>query len=101
MAAARASGYARLERGRTIIIADVGSPPPLETATEAQAGAQSFEMTSRRVLIFANGGFPGPADHHWDSVARSTASHNTLCLAETSSSQLVRHSHLEAMVGGL
>ena len=29
-AAAPSSGYARLERGRTIVIADVGSPPPLE-----------------------------------------------------------------------
>jgi uncharacterized heparinase superfamily protein len=101
MAAAPTSGYARLERGQTIVIADVGSPPPLEIATEAQAGALSFEMTSRRSLIFANGGFPGPADHDWDAVARATASHNTLCLAETSSSHLVRHMQLEAMVGGL
>jgi len=99
--AARASGYARLERGQTIIIVDVGSPPPLELATEAQAGALSFEMTSRQYLVLANGGFPGPADHDWDGVARATASHNTLCLAETSSSRLVRHAQLEAMVGGL
>ena len=101
VAAAKPSGYARLERGETIIIADVGSPPPLELSTEAQAGALSFEMTSRQYLIFANGGFPGPADHDWDSVARATASHNTLCLAETSSSRLVRHSQLESMIGGL
>ncbi len=101
MSAARSSGYARLERGRTIVIADVAPPPPLELSTEAQAGALSFEMTSCQFLIFANGGFPGPADHNWDSVARATASHNTLCLAETSSSRLVRHAQLEAMVGGL
>jgi uncharacterized heparinase superfamily protein len=98
---APASGYARLERGQTIVIADVGHPPPIELATQAQAGALSFEMTSRQRLVFANGGFPGPADHDWDAVARATASHNTLCLAETSSSRLVRHPQLEAMVGGL
>ncbi len=101
MAIARPSGYARLERGKTVIIADVGSPPPLELSTEAQAGALSFEMTSRQYLIFANGGFPGPADHDWDSVARATASHNTLCLAETSSARLIRHDQLEQMVDGL
>lgn len=101
MAIARPSGYARLERGKTIIIVDIGSPPPLELSTEAQAGALSFEMTSRQHLIFANGGFPGPADHDWDSVARATASHNTLCLAETSSSRLIRHDQLEQMVDGL
>lgn len=98
---ADASGYARLERGDTIIIADIGSPPALEVATEAQAGALSFEMTSRARLVFVNGGFPGPADSDWNSVARATASHNTLCLAETSSSRLVRHAKLENIVGGL
>lgn len=98
---ADASGYSRLERGETIIIADTGTPPALEVATEAQAGALSFEMTSRARLIFVNGGFPGPADSDWNSVARATASHNTLCLAETSSSRLVRHAKLENIVGGL
>lgn len=101
LAAAASSGYARLERAKTVIIADVGSPPPLELATEAQAGALSFEMTSREALIFANGGFPGPADRDWDATARATASHNTLCLSEQSSSRLVRHTRLESLVGGL
>lgn len=101
MPLARSSGYTRLERGPTVVIVDTGSPPPLELSTEAQAGALSFEMTSRQHLIFANGGFPGPADHDWDSVSRATASHNTLCLAETSSSRLIRHEQLESMVDGL
>lgn len=99
--AADASGYARLERGEAIVIADIGSPPALEIATEAQAGALSFEMTSQARLIFVNGGFPGPADSDWNAVARATASHTTLCLAETSSSRLVRHAKLEGIVGGL
>ena len=99
--AADASGYARLERGETIVVADVGSPPALEISTEAQAGALSFEMTSRARLVFVNGGFPGPADRDWNSVARATASHNTLCLAESSSSRLVRHAKLEDIAGGL
>lgn len=101
VALAEASGYSRLERGETIVICDTGSPPPLEMSTEAQAGALSFEITSRARLLFVNGGFPGPADRSWDSVARATASHNTLTLAETSSSRLVRHDKLEALVGGL
>ncbi|MFT3732826.1 MAG: heparinase II/III family protein [Hyphomicrobium sp.] len=101
MPIARPSGYARLERGPTIVLVDIGSPPPLELSTEAQAGALSFEMTSRQHLIFANGGFPGPADRDWESAARATVSHNTLCLAETSSSRLIRHDQLETMIDGL
>ncbi len=101
VAAAEASGYARLERGPALLIADVGSPPPLEMASEAQAGALAFELSFDKNLIFVNGGYPGPADHDWDGAARATASHNTLCLAESSSSRLVRHGKLETIVGGL
>jgi uncharacterized heparinase superfamily protein len=50
-------------------------------------------------LIFANGGAPGPANSQWRAVSRATASHNTLCLGEKSSSKLVRHKALEALVG--
>ncbi|MEQ1716877.1 MAG: heparinase II/III family protein [Hyphomicrobium sp.] len=95
------SGYARLEQGETILIADVGSPPDIEIATQAQAGCLSFELSFGTVMVFVNGGYPGPADDDWTAVARATASHNTLCLAETSSSRLVRHEKLEAMAGGL
>ena len=101
VAAAEESGYARIERGSTIIVCDIGSPPALEIATEAQAGCLSFEMSVGSRLLFVNGGFPGPADRDWDSVARATASHNTLCLAETSSSQLVRNGQLEQIAGGM
>lgn len=95
------SGYARLEQGETIIMADVGSPPEIEIATQAQAGCLSFEMSVGHVMLFVNGGYPGPADDDWTAVARATASHNTLCLAETSSSRLVRHDKLEEIAGGL
>ena len=98
--AASDSGYVRLERGETIIIADTGSPPPMALASEAEAGALSFEMTARARLLFVNGGFPGPADSNWASVARATASHNTLCLNETSSSRLVQNDQLQSLVGG-
>jgi uncharacterized heparinase superfamily protein len=96
---ARASGYARLERGGSIVVADVGTPPPLAVAGEAQAGCLSFEMSAGPLLLFVNGGMPGPAGADWHPAARATASHNTLCLAEKSSSKLVSHRRLEALVG--
>jgi uncharacterized heparinase superfamily protein len=99
LSAARGSNYARLERARTIVIADVGSPPPLPAAAEAQAGCLSFEMSSGARLMFINGGMPGPAGADWNPAARATASHNTLCLAEKSSSQLVSHHRLETLIG--
>lgn len=95
------SGYARLERGDTIIIADAGSPPAIETATQAQAGCLSFEISFGSNMLLVNGGTPGPADDDWIAIARSTASHNTLVLGETSSSRLMRHDKLEKITGGL
>lgn len=86
---ARASGYARLECGGSVVVADVGTPPPLIVAGEAQAGCLSFEMSVGEQLMFVNGGMPGPAGADWQPAARATASHNTLCLAETSSSTLL------------
>ncbi len=96
---ARDSGYVRLEGGRSIVIVDVGTPPPLSAAGEAQAGCLSFEMSSGARLLFVNGGMPGAAGADWYPAARATASHNTLCLAEKSSSKLVAHRRLEELIG--
>lgn len=95
------SNYVRLERGSLIIVIDAGSPPPLELAGEAHAGALSMEVSFGSHLMFVNGGAPGPADQDWRPVSRATASHSTLVLDEKSSSRLLRHSMLEAMAGGV
>lgn len=98
---APASRYARLERGETILIADVGSPPPIRQSGDAHGGCLSFEMSSASALVIVNVGAPGPADSGWRSVSRATASHSTPCLGETSSSQLVRHAGLEDILGAV
>jgi uncharacterized heparinase superfamily protein len=95
----RASGYARLERGNSIVIADVGRPPPLAHSANAQAGCLSFEMSVGKQLLFVNGGLPAAASADWYPAARATASHNALALAEKSSSRLIAHRKLEALMG--
>ena len=91
---ARASGYARLARGTSIVVVDVGSPPALAVGGDAQAGCLSFEMSAGRHLLFVNGGMPGGAAADWSPAARATANHNTLCLAEQSSAKLVAQQRL-------
>ncbi|MGE0628087.1 MAG: heparinase II/III family protein [Hyphomicrobiaceae bacterium] len=95
------SRFVRMERDGVIVIVDTGSPPPIELAAQAHAGCLSFELSDGTAPVFVNGGAPGPADPEWRSVSRATASHNTLCLADTSSSRLVRHPLLERLVGGV
>ncbi|MGE5513760.1 MAG: heparinase II/III family protein [Bacteroidota bacterium] len=99
LAQAPVSRYERLERGQTVVIVDVGPPPPLELAAEAQAGCLSFEMSVGPHALLVNGGAPGPAHERHRALARATASHNTLCLSNTSSSRLVRARLLEQVTG--
>jgi len=94
------SGYARLARGRTVVLVDAAPPPPLEFASNANAGCLSFEVSIGSTLVFTNGGAPSPADPEWRHVSRSTASHNTMTMGDKSSSKLVRHGLLEELVGG-
>jgi uncharacterized heparinase superfamily protein len=97
---APASKYMRLQRGSSVLILDAGPPPPLESASEAHAGCLSFEFSVDTEPMLVNGGAPAASNAEWRSAARATASHNTLCLGEKSSSKLVRHKTLEELVGG-
>ncbi|MGQ0674083.1 MAG: heparinase II/III family protein [Hyphomicrobium sp.] len=92
--------YARLSRHTTVVLMDAGGSPPLEAAAEAQSGCLSFEMSTGTQAVFVNGGAPGAAESSWRAAARATASHNTLCLAEKSSAELVINRRLEALIGG-
>ncbi len=98
LAGASNSGYARLEAGDMIMIVDVGTPPALEYAGTACAGALSFELSIADQVVFVNAGSPGPADQDWLATSRSTASHNTLCLNTSSSSKLLRNKLLNRLV---
>lgn len=93
------SNYARCERGRSVLLMDVGSPPPLEQAGFAHAGCLSFELSAGNRVLFANGGAPAAADSAWRAASRSTISHNTLSLGEQSSSKLIRNPVLEDLIG--
>jgi uncharacterized heparinase superfamily protein len=83
------SGYVRLQRGATIVVVDVGPPPPLQLAGAACAGCLSFELSSGSELLLVNAGTPGHAQGSKRAIARATASHSTLCLNEQSSSKLI------------
>jgi uncharacterized heparinase superfamily protein len=98
---APASKYARLSAGASVVLVDAGGPPPLMNSGEAHAGCLSFEMSARKRLLFVNAGAPVEANQDWRQIARATASHTTVCLAEQSSSRLMRHPGLEAILGAV
>lgn len=78
-AAPAAPGYARLDAGGTVVIADVGKTPPLALSAGLHAAPLAFELSSGRNRIVVNAGaplHPGPAQE----AARKTKAHSTLVL---------------------
>lgn len=83
------TGYERLEAGRTLLVADVGAPPPTQLSTEAGAGCLSFEFSSAAQRIVVNCGTPRIAGDTIVQASRSTAAHSTASVNDISSCQTV------------
>jgi uncharacterized heparinase superfamily protein len=78
------SGYTRLRRGSTLVLADTGASPPTASSEAAHAGCLSFELSSGPDRIVVNCGAPRAGDQA-RAGARRTAAHSTLELAGESS----------------
>jgi uncharacterized heparinase superfamily protein len=83
------SGYERLEAGRTLLVADVGAPPPTALSTEAGAGCLSFEFSSAGQRVVVNCGTPRIANDAILQASRSTVAHSTASINDVSSCTLV------------
>jgi uncharacterized heparinase superfamily protein len=82
------SGYLRMQAGHSLVLVDIGKPPPHEFDATAHAGPLSFEMSQGRERIIVNcGGYRG-ANRAWRQVARSTAAHSVLVLADTNAVEI-------------
>jgi len=84
---ARHSGFERLLAGRTLVLVDVGVPPPGAAAT-AHASPLAFEMSCGRERVVVNcGAWPGPFSGYggasWASALRGTPAHSALTLSDT------------------
>jgi uncharacterized heparinase superfamily protein len=90
------SGYCRLVRGDTTIIADVGAPPPAFATANAHAGYLAFEMTTGIEPLIVNCGASRDELSDWTYAARATAAHSTLTINDESSSRLVKRKNASA-----
>lgn len=81
-------GYARREAGGTLLVADLGAPPPLIHARNAGAGTLAFELTSGAQRLVVNCGLPRSGAEA-RRAARLTAAHSTAAVAETSSGRFL------------
>ena len=84
-----AAGFERITAGTTLVLADVGGPPPPGFDQRAHAGALSFEMSVGRERVIVNCGALSAADPGWQRAQRATAAHSTLTVDDTNSSELI------------
>ncbi|WP_413719192.1 heparinase II/III family protein [Silicimonas sp. MF1-12-2] len=83
-----AMGYARVTHGRTSLIIDAASPPPVPASANAHASTLAMELTSGRRPVIVNCGSGATFGQNWRRAGRATPSHSTLGLEGYSSSRL-------------
>ncbi len=69
------SGYARLARGASVLVADVGAPPAPQHFSRGALSALAFEFSSGGARIFTSCGAPVAPHRELDTAARTTAAH--------------------------
>jgi uncharacterized heparinase superfamily protein len=82
------SGFDRLQAGRSLAIMDTGKPRPGRFDEIAHAGMLSFEMSHERERIIVNCGAYRGSKSNWSRVARSSAAHSVLVVADTNSVEI-------------
>ena len=80
-------GYHRVLAGRTLLLMDVGPPPPPGYDHDGHAGPLSLEISDGRERLIVNcGAWPGRSGagaSAWHAALRGTAAHSTVTVGET------------------
>ena len=80
-------GYAILNNKKISFIMDVGASPSSRFSPEYQSGALSFEIISNGKKLISNCGYYDGKNNELIELSKSTATHSTLIINDTSSCQ--------------
>ncbi len=83
------SGFERIRAGRTLVLMDVGAPPPAGLDRHAHAGTLSMEMSVGKERLIVNCGAAPAGNAAWRRAQRTTAAHSTLTLSDTNAAELI------------
>tara|TARA_Y100000591_G_scaffold164573_1_gene141962 strand:+ start:554 stop:2182 length:1629 start_codon:yes stop_codon:yes gene_type:complete len=94
-------GYLVLANKKISIIMDVGNPPPFKFSSKYQSGALSFEINSNGKKLISNCGLYNGNNNKLIEISKSTATHSTLIIDDSSSWQYKRFNNDYFLDGGL
>ena len=83
-------GYVILKDKNLILSVDLGSSPEKKFSNDYQSGALSFEVFFKNCKLISNCGYFQNYKHQLNSISRSSATHSTLVLDNTSSCKFKR-----------
>jgi len=78
-----ASGYERLQAGRSLLVADAGPPPPRGYDQAGHAAVGAFEFGQGRERLIVNCGALPAGGEEWRLALASTAAHSALAVEDT------------------
>jgi len=82
-------GYERVTAGRSLLLIDVGGPPPRPYDEGVHAGLMSFEFSVGRERILTNCGAGPEGERDWRRAMAATAAHNTIILGDTNACEIL------------
>lgn len=82
------SAFERVAANRTLLLVDVGAPPPPGYDAHCFAGTLSFEMSVGKERLIVNGGASIGGAPTWRRAMQSTLAHSTLTIADANSTDI-------------
>ena len=83
-------GYAFLNNKKICLIMDVGPSPDKKFSSDYQAGSLSFEIISGEKKLICNSGYFQNFKHQLNEISKSSATHSTLTLEDSSSCKFTK-----------
>lgn len=93
------SGYQRIATNGLALIMDCGGTPPMAFSEDAHAGCLAFEFSSGANRFVINCGTPQGARANWKKLARATAAHSTVIVADRSSATFPASKFVSRLIG--
>ena len=85
-------GYAILKNKKITLIMDIGASPDKKFSQNYQAGSLSFEIISNGKKLICNSGYFQDFENRLNRLSKSSATHSTLVLDDTSSCKFTKDS---------